>query len=199
VGSNSGVANQSYAIYQEAGAWASPFPDLAIGYHTGIKIGAYFGYNGIRFYNNSDFVTQTFSVGDGDNNTRSYYDIIAFASDERLKHNIKPIENAVSKVMSLNGMTFEWNDVGKEYGWTPSNNREAGVFAQDIQKVLPEAVRLAPFDQAHNENGDFYSKSGKDFLTVKYEKLIPLLIEAIKEQQQQINDLNNEIKILKEK
>ena len=48
---------------------------MCIGYHTGIKIGAYFGYNGTRFYNNSDWATQIFSVGDGDNNVRVYGDI----------------------------------------------------------------------------------------------------------------------------
>lgn len=74
-GVNSGVANDSYAIYQEAGSWSHPYPDLAIGFHTGIKLGAHFSYNGIRFYNNSDFATQTFSVGDGDNNIRVYYNI----------------------------------------------------------------------------------------------------------------------------
>jgi hypothetical protein len=75
VGANSGNANQSYAIYQEGGAWAPPFPDLCIGYHTGIKLGAYFGYNGIRFFNNSDFATQTFSVNDGDNHVRVAYNL----------------------------------------------------------------------------------------------------------------------------
>jgi hypothetical protein len=75
VGGNSGNSNQSYAIYQEGGAWSPPFPDLCIGYHTGIKIGAYFGYNGIRFYNNSDFATQTFSVNDGDDNVRVAYNL----------------------------------------------------------------------------------------------------------------------------
>ncbi|HNX89484.1 MAG TPA: hypothetical protein PKH58_10405, partial [Paludibacteraceae bacterium] len=75
VGGNSGQGNDSYAIYQEAGAWSFPYPDLCIGYHTGIKLGAHYSYNGIRFYNNSDFATQTFSVGDGDNNVRVYYDM----------------------------------------------------------------------------------------------------------------------------
>jgi hypothetical protein len=196
VGGNSGNANQGYAIYQEGGAWTPPFPDLCIGYHTGIKIGAYFGYNGTRFYNNSDFATLTFSVNDGDNNTRGYYDIIAYASDRRLKHNVKPIENALSKVTSLVGMTYEWNSIGNEYGWTPSKEREAGVFAQDVQAVLPEAVKLAPFDQGHDEHGNMFSKSGENFLTVKYEKIVPLLIEAIKEQQQQIEDLKNQINYL---
>ena len=81
VGTNSGNANQSYAIYQEGGAWGPPFPDLCIGYHTGIKIGAYSGYNGIRFYNNSDMVTETFSVGNGDNNVRVANNLILSGSD----------------------------------------------------------------------------------------------------------------------
>lgn len=74
-GGNSGIANDAYAIYQESGSWTFPYPDLAIGFHTGIKLGAHYSYNGIRFYNNHDFATQTFSVGDGDNNVRVYYNI----------------------------------------------------------------------------------------------------------------------------
>ena len=75
VGGNSGNANQSYAIYQEGGEWSPPFPDLCIGYHTGIKLGAHSSYNGIRFYNNSDMVTETFSVGNGDNHVRVAYNL----------------------------------------------------------------------------------------------------------------------------
>jgi len=54
---------QSYAIYQESGSWGHPFPDLNIGFHTGISIGAYGGYGGTRFFNNSDMATQIMSVG----------------------------------------------------------------------------------------------------------------------------------------
>ena len=157
-------------------------------------IGAHYGYNGIRFYNNSDWVTITASVGDGDNNMRGYYDIIAYASDKRLKHNIQPIENALSKVNSLTGMTYQWNNLGSQHGWSPDmETREAGVFAQDVQAVLPEAVKLAPFD-----NNMGVSKSGENFLTVKYEKIVPLLIEAIKEQQTQIEELKSQISYLVE-
>ena len=178
-----------YGIFREGGAWNWPYPDLRIAFHTGIKIGANAGYQGIRFYSDSDMATIVASINDGDNNMRGYYDIIAYASDRRLKHNVKPIENALSKVISLTGMTYEWNDVGKTYGWEPVKGREAGVFAQEVQEVLPEAVRLAPFDQSHDEEGNMFSKSGENFLTVKYEKLVPLLIEAIKEQQKQIEEL----------
>ena len=186
-------APTSYAIYREAGSWSWPYPDLRIAFHTGIKIGANTGYGGIRFYSDYDMSTIVASINDGDNNMRGYYDIIAYASDRRLKHNIKPIENALSKVNSLTGMTYEWNSVGNQYGWNPSSEREAGVFAQDVQAVLPEAVKLAPFDQGYNQSGDSYSKSGQNFLTVKYEKIVPLLIEAIKEQQKQIEDLKGQL------
>ena len=76
---DSGVSPQSYAIYQEGGAWASPYPDLIIGMHTGIKIGGYNGYGGTRFYNDAPGIgssTEIFSVGDGDNHVRVVNNLI---------------------------------------------------------------------------------------------------------------------------
>ena len=63
---------------------------------------------------------------------------------------------------------------------------------QDIQDVIPEAVKPAPFDTKDGE-----SISGDNYLTVQYEKIVPLLIESIKEQQKQIEELRNEINLLK--
>jgi hypothetical protein len=57
-----------------------------------------------------------------------------------------------------------------------------------VQEILPDAVALAPFDTDHVNGG---SLSGENYLTVYYEKLIPLLIEGIKEQQSQIEELKN--------
>ena len=111
-------------------------------------------------------------------------DIIAFVSDIRLKANIEPISNALDKVLSLNGFTYNFNEIGKELGFDV-DIRHSGVSAQDIQKVLPEAVAPAP--------------ANEDYLTVKYEKLVPLLIEAIKEQQSQINTLKSKIEKLEKK
>ena len=74
-GLNSGQSNHSYAIYQEAGAWSHPYPDLRIAYHTGIKIGGHYSYNGTRFYNNSDMATELLSVGNGDNHVRVAYNL----------------------------------------------------------------------------------------------------------------------------
>jgi hypothetical protein len=75
VGGNSNVSNDSYAIYQEAGAWTSPYPDLVIGYHTGIKIGGATGYGGIRFYDNNPTSGSIIaSIGNGDNHFRGYHE-----------------------------------------------------------------------------------------------------------------------------
>ena len=109
-------------------------------------------------------------------------DIIAFSSDDRLKSNKKTIENALEKVRSLSGFTFNFNETAEEIGH-PMAPRHAGVSAQEVQKVLPEAVKPAPADDK--------------YLTVQYEKLVPLLIEAIKEQSEQIDSLKQEIEKLK--
>ena len=101
-------------------------------------------------------------------------DIIAFASDERLKTNFEPIENAVDKVLKLRGFTYNFNEIGEGLGFDTSL-RHAGVSAQEVQAVLPEAVCPAP--------------ASDKYLTVKYDKLVPLLIEAIKELKEEIKDL----------
>ena len=106
-------------------------------------------------------------------------DVVAYySSDKKLKKNIIQIDNAIEKISQLSGMTFEWKkSKDKKY----YNKREAGIIAQDVLKVLPEAVK----------------DRGESGLAVKYEQLIPLLIEGIKEQQEQIDDLKQEVKKLK--
>jgi hypothetical protein len=111
--------------------------------------------------------------------------ITAYFSDARLKKDLQSIDSAVSKVMSLTGYTYYTNDLGKELLNITKDEKQVGLVAQDLQKVLPEAVKLAPFDR--DEDGN--SKSGENYLTIQYEKIVPLLIEAIKEQQAQIEEL----------
>ena len=66
---------------------------------------------------------------------------------------------------------------------------EIGSSAQDVQQVLPELVKLAPFDSEKNEDGVIVSKSGNNYLTLCYERLVPVLVESIKE----LNKNNNEL------
>jgi trimeric autotransporter adhesin len=106
-------------------------------------------------------------------------DIVAYSgSDKRLKNNIINISDAVTKVRKLNGVTWKWNDDVNEVTKTAPTT---GLIAQEVQEVLPEVV---------NEREDGY-------LGIDYSKMVGLLVEAIKEQQNQIDSLTIEIENLK--
>jgi hypothetical protein len=124
-------------------------------------------------------------------------DIIAFYSDERLKTRVGAIENALDKIKQLTGFYYVNNDLAKSFGYK-DEKLQVGLSAQEVQSVLPEVVTLAPFDTEFDENNQAIgSKSGESYLTVSYDKLVPLLIESIKEQQLQIEELKSEVKKLK--
>jgi hypothetical protein len=89
--------------------------------------------------------------------------------------------------MQLQGVHYDWKPNTIELGFQPSQKSDTGVLAQDVQRVLPNAVKIAPFDN----DGDNNSKSGQSYLTVQYEKIVPLLIEAIKELKGEIDKLKN--------
>lgn len=117
---------------------------------------------------------------------RATNQITAFYSDERLKENIEIIPNALEKVLSLRGVTYTPNSIAESYGY--KKEQMVGVLAQDVEKVLPEAVKPAPFDIMLFESCEI-SRSGENYKTVQYEKLVPLLVEAIKELNKQIKEL----------
>jgi hypothetical protein len=89
------------------------------------------------------------------------------ASDLSLKTNIQPISNPIDKILQINGVTFNWRE---------NNKPSVGIIAQEIEKVFPELV------------------NGENPKTVNYNGLIGLLIEAIKEQQTEINNLKDKLK-----
>jgi len=111
-----------------------------------------------------------------------------------LKENIKSIENPIQKILKIRGVNYRWKDAVEELGFSPTKKDDVGVIAQEILHVVPEAVRPAPFDYV---NGS--SVSGENYLTVQYEKLVPLLIEAIKELNQKIEDQQSFINSLTNK
>ena len=141
------------------------------------------------------------SAAGGNYGGGNYYgtgDVTAYYSDERLKTKVTTITNAIEKIMSLEGFVYIENELAKSFGYT-NDKEQAGVSAQQIQAVLPQAVSLAPFDmQGVPETGDIISKSGDNYLTVKYDRIVPLLIEGIKEQQTQIESQKIEIDELKD-
>lgn len=114
-----------------------------------------------------------------ENGVRASNDIIAFSSsDERLKDNIKKISNPIGKLSKINGYMFDWNANQDTY-----NGHDIGVIAQEIESIIPEIVTT-------RENG---------FKAVKYDKLVPLLIEVAKAQQTQIEQKQQTIESLNKK
>ena len=100
-----------------------------------------------------------------------------------MKDNIESIKNAGEKLYTLNGIFYHFNELAKSKGYQDTK-RQIGLIAQEVQKVLPEVVKPAPFDT--NENG---SISGENYITIQYEKIVALIIETIKEQQIEIEEI----------
>jgi hypothetical protein len=104
-----------------------------------------------------------------DGNILASGDIYAYASsDKQLKDNLIPIKNAIQKLNGLTGYEFDWNEKSLS-----QKGHDYGVVAQEVQEIFPEIVGV----------------KRTNYLGVKYEKLIPLLIQAIKEQQIEIEKL----------
>lgn len=123
---------------------------------------------------------------------RATNNITAYYSDARLKDVICNIKNPLEAVKSLDGVIYKGNHIAKQYGYT-SDEEQVGVLSQQVQKVLPQIVTPAPFDIGQNADGTEYSKSGDNYMTVHYERLVPLLIEAIKELDAKVTELQNKI------
>ena len=114
-------------------------------------------------------------TGDGvfTGNITAYY-----SSDISLKDNIRPIESAIFKVKQIRGVTFDWNE--KSNKLQQEKGHDVGLIAQEVEKVLPEVVQI-------REDG---------IKAISYEKVVPLLVEAIKEQQVTIENLTKRIELL---
>ena len=148
------------------------------------KLGLRFNHSGTNhevelFYDsdsesNPRFATKSYGIevgtSEGTGNIKAWGDITAYhTSDERLKTDIKPIEDPLAKVLSISGNTFTW-----KAGHVVHSGEDTGVIAQEIEKLgLPGVVTT-------RDSG---------YKAVKYEKLVPLLIEAIKELKNEVDEL----------
>jgi hypothetical protein len=103
--------------------------------------------------------------------------ITAYYSDDRLKTRLGYISGALAKVRSLKGFYYEANATAQALGYEPV--REVGLSAQDVQAIMPEVIAPAPIDP--------------QYLTLDYARLVPLLVEAIKEQQILIDALSAKV------
>jgi hypothetical protein len=164
--------------------WSSPselVTSIASDNGTGIGIGI--SSASYKLEVSGDIKVSSGSIGVGvnpnttDGRIDASNDIVAFqTSDRRLKENITPITNALEKVKSLTGVMFDWKEETKSvHGY---EGHDVGIIAQDVQAVLPEAVRT-------NDTG---------YLSVRYEKMIALLIEANKELAARVEELESKLK-----
>ena len=144
-----------------------------------VKIGTYSA-EGIEVQGSDVKITGSLAVGNISPNATNgridaSNDVVAFStSDKRWKTNINPIESPIEKLQKLSGVEFDWIEDWELHG---NSGNDVGVIAQEVELVLPQAVQT-------RDSG---------MKAVRYEKLIPLLIETIKEQQKQIDELKNKI------
>ena len=124
----------------------------------------------------NDVQFDSFGVGTGASGTtgeiRATNEVTAYYSDDRLKNKYGNIKDALKKVCSLNGFHYQPNEVAGQLGYD-TGQKKVGVSALEVLKVLPEAVTEAPIDPQYH--------------TVQYDKLVPLLIEAIKEMSKRLD------------
>ena len=108
-------------------------------------------------------------------------DVVAYSttiSDARLKDNIKPLESSLDKIMNLKGVEYTWNNGSRK------GQKDIGFIAQEVEDVIPEIVR---------EKEVLFDEDTK-YKTVDYEKITAVLVEAVKELQQEIVELKKQIK-----
>jgi hypothetical protein len=175
-----GGANAAFMSFHRAGAYASYF---GIDTDNQFAVGGWSAGAAL-----ANFKCLSLGVGTAASGTsgeiRATNNVTAYYSDARLKDFKGKIGDALYKVSQLNGYYYTENEKAEEFGFK-NKELQVGVSAQEVKAILPEVIAPAPFDMdAENK-----SKSGEDYMTVRYEKLVPLLIEAIKELKAEVEAL----------
>jgi len=119
-------------------------------------------------------------------------EITSSFSDIRLKTITSKLTNALDVIGNINGFKYKPNEIALSFGF--EDKEQVGLNAQEVSNYINEVVSLAPFDMERDENGEIFSKTGNNYLTIQYEKLIPYLIEGMKELKKENELLNNRLK-----
>jgi hypothetical protein len=151
------------------------------------------------FGENSVYTLNNISIGTTCNIDRLTVDggiiasggVISSFSDNRLKNHTSNIANPIDLINKLNGFHYIPNELALRYGFTKTP--DIGLSAQEVQSILPEIVKIAPFDMMCDDYNNIVSKSGDNYLTICYEKLAPLFVESIKALKKEINELRLEV------
>jgi hypothetical protein len=166
-GSVAGITVNNGAFYYGTGTYGNANTQIYMDNAGKFSLGAGLTWSG-----------SALALGTVTGNINATGEITAYYSDERLKENITPITNSLDILAGIKGIYFNANDVAATFGYT-NKKEQVGVLAQDVQKVLPQIVVDAPI--------------GNGYLTVQYEKLVPVLIEAIKELKLEIEELKKKL------
>ena len=118
--------------------------------------------------------------------------VYAYYSDERLKTFTGAIESPLEKIAALHGVYYTHNDKARELGYEGSET-QVGLIAQEVKAVMPECIGRAPID----DDGEGGSVSGEDYMTVDYPRLVPLLVEGIKELTREVEQLKEQLNALR--
>lgn len=179
-----------YGIYgNAAGTGSSSFTGV-YGYGSG-STGADYGIYGQQGAGMNDFAGYF-------NGNVAYTGTLSSTSDSKLKNNITPFNNGLNAVMQLTPSTYEYKHEGIYRSMKLPEGKQIGLIAQDIEKVLPELIQNAEFVSLQKEDGESQPENIRiEYKSVNYIGLIPVLVSAIQEQQQQIEALKKEIEELK--
>jgi hypothetical protein len=124
--------------------------------------------------------------------------ITAYYSDERLKTVTENVKDVLNTLNNVDVFKYKRNDLAESLG-IKHTKQEIGLSAQQINKYYPEVVSIAPFDIKYDEKLDKnVSKSGENYLTLNYERLVPILLQGIKELNNKNIKLENHLKEMKQ-
>lgn len=175
VNSNNHYIQPGYMLYSDHGSWQGEYNKIQ--WHS----------SHLYLQNNGGGYLLILRRGDGgerfycdyNGNVTASGNITAY-SDQRLKTNVQTIENPLQLVNKLRGVTFDWIETGKH---------SYGLIAQEVEQVIPELV-------LETTNGNTEIDTATTVKSVDYSKLVSVLIEAVKEQQQQIDKLTKLVEVL---
>ena len=198
------VASDVYGIYGKGNRGSSSTTGLAIGVaaegsggHDCYGLSAVAITSGANEYglyaHNNGYSSSTTYAGyfGGDVYTTGSY----LPSDQNLKENVVPFENALSIISKINPKTYTFKQSEEFLGLNLPKGQKFGFISQEVEATLPSFVKKTHNPEIKNHEGKIISKSF-DFLAIDYVAFIPVLLEGIKEQQKQIEEFSQKLKEL---
>jgi hypothetical protein len=129
------------------------------------------------------YVGNTYATG-SEGSIGTTGNIVAYVSDKRLKDDVTPISTPINKIKQIGGYNFTWGT-----GSVKPGQEDVGVISQEVEEVMPEVIRKWTHTSSDVKKG----ATPGTFKSVLYDRMVPLLIEGIKEQQEQIDDLKEQL------